>query len=218
MVSFGISPDTDGKIAWPNERLTMFGGDMEIAEFRKDFSSPRFFRVETISFCLQNVSIVEVLPDNSQDETSEEKQDIIKSMAKAIIVGIDREKPDMGTRGSNGTVRASDDEVKNGGLWENAHQEELDVTSDHELDVSSDHELDVTSDYELEDGYNVANKKRNRSVRDDEIVTEQGDHEISILDRYLKCLEMSNGDSSIASDMVLTEHLSSGSTKQKKNR
>lgn len=57
---FGIPVETHGRAAWPKERLKVFGGDLSIEEFRAGFSTPLVMRVENVSFCMQNLTIVEV--------------------------------------------------------------------------------------------------------------------------------------------------------------
>ena len=57
---FGIPAETSGRPAWPKERLRAFGGDLSIEEFRAGFSTPLVLRVENVTFCMQNLSLVEV--------------------------------------------------------------------------------------------------------------------------------------------------------------
>lgn len=62
---FGIPAETSGRPAWPKERLRVFGGDLSIEEFRAGFSTPLVLRVENVSFCIQNISLVEVSRDQA---------------------------------------------------------------------------------------------------------------------------------------------------------
>ena len=64
--SFGIPPEKCSGIANPRECLLMFGGTQTIQEFRSDFTLSKRLRVNDVSFCIQNVTIVEVLPDHQE--------------------------------------------------------------------------------------------------------------------------------------------------------
>jgi len=64
--SFGISPEDSTRPAYPKERLSVFGGDLSIEEFRAGFSTPTVLRVESVTFCMQNLSLVEVSPDQGR--------------------------------------------------------------------------------------------------------------------------------------------------------
>jgi hypothetical protein len=68
---FGIPVDTPGRAAWPKERLKVFGGDLTIEEFRAGFATPLVLRVENVSFCIQNLSIVEVVADEGERDADE---------------------------------------------------------------------------------------------------------------------------------------------------
>jgi hypothetical protein len=95
---FGIPAETRGRAAWPKERLKTFGGDLTIEEFREGFSTPLVMRVENVSFCMQNLSIVEVSPDRgsgvpvgiqedtdlaADEETRERKR--LRALASQVI-------------------------------------------------------------------------------------------------------------------------------------
>jgi len=56
---FGISDET-ARPALPRMRLKMFGGDMDIEEFRASFSKPYVERMENPRFLMQNPQFVEV--------------------------------------------------------------------------------------------------------------------------------------------------------------
>ena len=66
--SFGIPPEKCTGIANPRECLLMFGGTQTIQEFRSDFTLSRRLRINDVSFCIQNVTIVEVLPDHQESD------------------------------------------------------------------------------------------------------------------------------------------------------
>ena len=96
--SFGIPPEDCSAIANPRECLVMFGGTQSIHEFRKEFSFPRRFRVDEVSFKIQNLSICEVLPDINQidqgldSSTRLDKETKVCEIATSIIAQRDSSK------------------------------------------------------------------------------------------------------------------------------
>ena len=88
--SFGINPSLSSRPAWPKERLKVFGGDLSIEEFREGFTLPTVMRVETVSFAMQNTSIIEICPDQflgvsvgANPEVGE--KELLGSLAKTVI-------------------------------------------------------------------------------------------------------------------------------------
>jgi hypothetical protein len=73
--SFGIRPENSSTVALPKLRLKMFGGDMDIQEFRKGFTSPVVQRVVNISFCMINAQFVNVEPGKTEHEHQQREEE-----------------------------------------------------------------------------------------------------------------------------------------------
>ena len=86
---FGIPVDSAGRSAWPKERLRVFGGDLTIEEFRAGFATPLVLRVENVAFCMQNLSIFQVLPAEGMsfqaDSTAENERQRLHALAAHVI-------------------------------------------------------------------------------------------------------------------------------------
>jgi hypothetical protein len=89
--SFGIDPEDCQRPAWPRARLRVFGGDLSIEEFRAGFKTPTVQRVETVSFCMQNTTVVDISSDQLTGvsvgnlEAQAVPNDLLGALASSVI-------------------------------------------------------------------------------------------------------------------------------------
>ena len=176
--SFGILPEDQGGIALPRERINTFGGDIDIVEFRKSFSSPSVYRVEDITFCVQNICIVEVISDMSDTENVEDGMVASREGTKI---------PEIASKIIQSERHFKSKESQKVRVTESVTRK----TGHTDDDDDDDDDDDVV--------YN--NDKEEPSSGDENAVDKSMDE--SVLDAYTRALQFTNGDVDAACNIVI---------------
>jgi hypothetical protein len=111
--SFGIPPSESSRPAWPKEMLINFGGTKTIEQFRDKAQIPRVMRVETVSFAMQNTTIVEICQDQFDGVTvgglapDTSEKDLLSALSAKVI---DRHRGKAETTKFDGHMSDDDDD------------------------------------------------------------------------------------------------------------